>query len=140
MANPETKFPEMIRNSNKDFIKDELRPFLKIPSNTLNHEGIMTAKNFLVSYVSKFSDKVDEFKGEINPLIIAKVEGEIKESLLIYMMYDTQPISHAKEWISNHDHGKVGVGGLQIGRDFDVDLLTMRWCFHVRYLHRVRVA
>jgi acetylornithine deacetylase/succinyl-diaminopimelate desuccinylase-like protein len=101
MAKPETNFTELIRNSNKEFIKNELRPFLKIPSNTLNHEGIMRAKNYLVSYMSKFSEEIDDFKGEINPLIITKVEGEIKEPLLIYMMYDTQPISHAKEWISN---------------------------------------
>ena len=100
-ANSVKKITELIRNSNKEFIENELRPFLKIPSNTLNYEGIIRAKNYLISYITDFSKEIHEYKGEINPLIIAKVEGEIKEALLIYMMYDTQPISQENEWISN---------------------------------------
>ena len=100
-ANSEKRIIDLIRNSNKEFIEKELRPFLKIPSNTLNYEGIIRAKNYLISYITDFSKEIHEYKGEINPLIIAKVEGEIKEALLIYMMYDTQPISQENEWISN---------------------------------------
>jgi len=99
-ANSSKKNIELIKNSNEEFIENELRPFLRIPSNTLNHKGIMEAKNYLISYISKFSEEINEYTGEINPLIIARVEGEIKDSLLIYMMYDTQPISQEKEWIS----------------------------------------
>ncbi len=100
-ANSDTGIIDLIRNSNKDFIENELRPFLRIPSNTLNYEGIMLAKKYLISYISEFSEEVNEYKDEINPLIFARIEGEIKEPLLIYMMYDTQPISKKKEWISN---------------------------------------
>ncbi|NVM37544.1 MAG: M20/M25/M40 family metallo-hydrolase [Candidatus Lokiarchaeota archaeon] len=99
-ANSVKKLAELIRNSNGEFIENELRPFLRISSNTLNHEGIIEAKNYLVSYISQFSEEINEYKGEINPLIVARVEGKIKNSLLIYMMYDTQPISQEKEWIS----------------------------------------
>ncbi len=100
IANSTKKIAELIRNSNEEFIENELRPFLRISSNTLNHEGIIESKNYLVSYISKFSEELHEYKGEINPLIIARVEGKIKNSLLIYMMYDTQPISQENEWIS----------------------------------------
>ncbi|MFX1303376.1 MAG: M20/M25/M40 family metallo-hydrolase [Promethearchaeota archaeon] len=100
-ANSDAGIIDLIRNSNKDFIENELRPFLRIPSNTLNSEGINSAKNYLISYISEFSEEINEFKGEINPLIIARIKGEIEESLLIYMMYDTQPISKEKEWIGN---------------------------------------
>ncbi len=100
-ANSETKLVDFIRNTNEDFIENELRPFLKIPSNTLNHEGITRAKNYLLSYISDFSEEINEYDGEINPLIIANVKGNLEESLLIYMMYDTQPISKENEWISN---------------------------------------
>ena len=99
MANSESNFIDLIRNSNTEFIENELRPFLRIPSNTLNHEGVTKAKNYIVSYITKFSEDIKEFKGVINPLILAKVEGEIREYLLIYMMYDTQPISNENEWI-----------------------------------------
>jgi succinyl-diaminopimelate desuccinylase len=34
-------------------------------------------------------------------LFLAKVEGRIEDELLIYMMYDTQPINDEEEWISN---------------------------------------
>ncbi|MFW9972702.1 MAG: M20/M25/M40 family metallo-hydrolase, partial [Candidatus Odinarchaeota archaeon] len=100
MANSETKLIEIIQNSNKKFIENDLLPFLRIPSNTLNPEGIKEAKNYIISYIAGFSKQVNEFKGIINPLILAKVEGRIKQPLLIYMMYDTQPISNEKEWIS----------------------------------------
>ena len=45
-------------------------------------------------------EKNSEFEGEINPLLSAKVEGNSNETLLIYMMYDTQPITKEKNWIS----------------------------------------
>jgi len=99
-ANSVKKITESIRNSNDEFIENELRPFLRISSNTLNHEGIIEAKNYLVSYISKFSEEINEYRGEINPLIIARVEGKLKKPLLIYMMYDTQPVSQENEWIS----------------------------------------
>ncbi len=94
------KKESLIRESNKDFIEKELEPFLRIPSNTLNKKGILKAKSFLTSYISKFSEKIDVSEGIINPLILARVKGRIKESILIYMMYDTQPINKEKEWIS----------------------------------------
>ena len=95
------KFEDLIRQSNEDFIENELKPFLRIPSNTLNKEGIVKAVNFIKSYISSFTDKIIEFKGEINPLFLAKVKGEPNETLLIYMMYDTQPINKKEEWISD---------------------------------------
>ncbi|MFX0104865.1 MAG: M20/M25/M40 family metallo-hydrolase [Candidatus Hodarchaeota archaeon] len=100
-ANFNTEIIDLIRSSNKEFIENELSSFLRIPSNTLNYEAIELAKNYLISYISQFSEEVNEYKGEINPLIIARIEGEIKEPLLIYMMYDTQPINKEKEWISD---------------------------------------
>ena len=94
------KIESLIRESNKEFIEKDLQPFLRIPSNTLNKKGILKAKSFLTSYISKFSERIEEIKGIINPLILARVTGKIKESILIYMMYDTQPISKEEEWIS----------------------------------------
>ncbi len=100
IANSDTKLLDIIKNSNKEFIEKELRPFLQIPSNTLNREGIIKAKNHLLSYISDFSEEINEYEGEINPFIIANIKGDIDKSLLIYMMYDTQPISKKNEWIS----------------------------------------
>lgn len=91
------KIEDLLKNSNKNFIETELLPFLRIPSNTLNKEGINEAMKFLISYISSFSEEVKEYPGEINPLILAKVKGKIKEDLLVYMMYDTQPIDKESE-------------------------------------------
>ncbi|MFX1313674.1 MAG: M20/M25/M40 family metallo-hydrolase, partial [Promethearchaeota archaeon] len=101
------KIESSIKVSNKEFIEKELLPFLRIPSNTLNKEGITKAKSFLTSYISKFSEKIDIIEGNINPLILASVKGRIKESILIYMMYDTQPINKEKEWISDPFGGEI---------------------------------
>ena len=91
---------DLIKKSNSEFIENELRPFLQIPSNTLNRKGIDKAKNFIVTYTSGFCEDVKEYKGDYNPLILAKVKGNSDKFLLIYMMYDTQPISEEKSWIS----------------------------------------
>jgi len=96
----ESRIVKLIKNSNIAFIEKELIPFLRLPSNTLNSMGILKAKEFLKSYISNLTNNLKEFDGEVNPLIIAKVEGEIKDSLLIYMMYDTQPVNKEKQWIS----------------------------------------
>jgi acetylornithine deacetylase/succinyl-diaminopimelate desuccinylase-like protein len=91
---------ELIKKSNREFIENELIPFLRIASNTLNEEGIKQAKDYIKTYISDFCEDVNEYPGTINPLILAKVKGEIDKSLLIYMMYDTQPVNNEKEWIS----------------------------------------
>jgi len=103
------KFEDLIKHSNEYFIENELKPFLRIPSNTLNKEGITKAVDFIKSYISDFSDDVKEFKGEINPLLLAKVKGKSNKSLLIYMMYDTQPINNKGEWISDPFEAKVKI-------------------------------
>jgi len=90
-----------IKTGNKKFIESDLQPFLRISSNTLNKEGIISGKNFILTYISSFCEEIKEYQGIINPLIIAKVEGKTQKSLLIYMMYDTQPINKGKEWIGN---------------------------------------
>jgi acetylornithine deacetylase/succinyl-diaminopimelate desuccinylase-like protein len=95
------KIESLIRDNNQEFIENELKPFLKLPSITLNKEGIKITIDFIKSYISSFSEDIKEFEGEINPLLLAKVKGNSKESLLIYMMYDTQPINKEKEWVSN---------------------------------------
>ena len=96
-----SSFEKILIDTNKNFIEKELRPFLKIPSNTLNKKGIKKAKDFIISYIKSFSDDIKEYPGEINPLILAKIEGNNKENLLIYMMYDTQPINKEEDWISD---------------------------------------
>ncbi|MFX1366362.1 MAG: M20/M25/M40 family metallo-hydrolase [Promethearchaeota archaeon] len=108
-ANSHKKIVQLIKNSNEEFIEKELRPFLRIPSNTLNQEGIKQAENYLISYISKFSEDINEFKGEINPLIVANVQGVIKNPLIIYLMYDTQPISRENEWISKPFKAEIKV-------------------------------
>ena len=96
---PHGKIDDLLKKTNEKFIESELRPFLQIPSNTLNKNGIKKSKNFIISYISDFCEEINVYSGDINPIIIAKVNGNVKETLLIYMMYDTQPINKENEWI-----------------------------------------
>ena len=107
--NSRQKIEDLIKHNNEEFIENELRPFLRIPSNTLNKEGIVKAVDFIKSYISEFSNDVKEFEGEVNPLLLAKVKGKSDVSLLIYMMYDTQPINNEGEWISEPFEAKVKI-------------------------------
>jgi len=93
------KIESELKNSNNDFIDNDLRPFLRIPSNTSNKEGIQKAKDYIISYINSFSEEITEYQGISNPLFLAKVDGKTKDKLLIYMMYDTQPISKEEDWI-----------------------------------------
>ncbi len=95
----ENHLKELIRNTNERFIKEDLTNFLKIPSYTSNKKGIVEAKSFLTNYLSSFCEEVIEIKGDMNPLLLAKVDGETKDILLIYGMYDTQPVSNEKKWL-----------------------------------------
>jgi len=90
---------ELIRSTNEKFIKEDLISFLKIPSYTSNREGIKEAKDFITSYISNFCEKVLEIEGEMNPLLLAEVDGDFKDRLLIYMMYDTQPVNKDANWM-----------------------------------------
>jgi acetylornithine deacetylase/succinyl-diaminopimelate desuccinylase-like protein len=99
--NPIDNIKSNLIGDNHIFIENELQPFLRIPSHSLNKKGIQEAKDFLISYIKPFAKEIAEFQGVTNPLLIAKVEGKIKDDLLIYMMYDTQPINNEKEWIDS---------------------------------------
>ncbi len=101
MNNQSSKIEGIIRNTNKKFIEEDLTNFLKISSFTLNKEAIIEAKDFIISYISDFCEDIEEIEGDINPLLLAKVKGKIKDPLLIYMMYDTQPVNKENKWISN---------------------------------------
>ena len=43
--NSMSSFEKILIDTNKNFIEKELRPFLKIPSNTLNKKGIKLLPN-----------------------------------------------------------------------------------------------
>jgi acetylornithine deacetylase/succinyl-diaminopimelate desuccinylase-like protein len=92
---------KLICSTNEKFIKEDLINFLKIPSCTSNGEAIKEAKDFIISYISDFIESIIEIEGEVNPLLLAEVNGNIKDKLLIYMMYDTQPVNNEKEWVKN---------------------------------------
>jgi acetylornithine deacetylase/succinyl-diaminopimelate desuccinylase-like protein len=99
----------IINDSNKHFIEEELIPFLKIPSITSNPEGISIARDFLKSYISNMVEKTIEIPGIINPLTFSWIKGESKENLLIYMMYDTQPVHKRDKWIVEPFGGEVTI-------------------------------
>ncbi|MCJ7649606.1 MAG: M20/M25/M40 family metallo-hydrolase, partial [Candidatus Lokiarchaeota archaeon] len=99
----------IINDSNKHFIKEELIPFLKIPSITSNPEGISIARDFLKSYISNMVEKTIEIPGIINPLTFSWIKGESKDNLLIYMMYDTQPVHKRDKWIVEPFGGEVTI-------------------------------
>ncbi len=89
-----------IQEENALFITNDLQEFLRIPSYSLNSNGIKQAKKFIINYISEFCEEINIFEHKINPTIFTEVKGNRPEKLLIYMMYDTQPISKEKDWIS----------------------------------------
>ncbi len=91
---------DKITQNNDLFIQKELRPFLQIASPTLNSKGITKAKNYILSYLADIAEDIKTVQGEINPVILAKIKGNSPIHLLVYMMYDTQPVNELKEWIA----------------------------------------
>ncbi len=107
--NAQNTIVSQIKENNENYIKNELIPFLSIPSNTLNKKGIAEAKEFILSYIAEICDDIKEIQGDINPLILGQIDGNSKKQLLIYMMYDTQPITKDTEWISEPFGAKIRV-------------------------------
>ncbi|MBY9002705.1 MAG: M20/M25/M40 family metallo-hydrolase [Candidatus Lokiarchaeota archaeon] len=99
----------IINDSNNHFIKEELIPFLKIPSTTLNPEGVSKARDFLKSYISNMVEKSIDIPGVINPLTFSWIKGQSKAILLIYMMYDTQPVNNHDMWIVEPFSGEFSI-------------------------------
>jgi acetylornithine deacetylase/succinyl-diaminopimelate desuccinylase-like protein len=91
---------KQIQENNREFITKDLKSFLQIPSYSLNSRGIDQAKKFIINYISEFCEEINIFEHEINPTIYAEVKGARPEKILIYMMYDTQPINKDKDWIA----------------------------------------
>ncbi len=89
-----------IQEENTLFITNDLQEFLQIPSYSLNSNGIEQAKKFIINYISEFCEEINIFEHKINPTIFTEVKGNRPEKLLIYMMYDTQPVNKEKDWIS----------------------------------------
>ncbi|TFF94755.1 MAG: M20/M25/M40 family metallo-hydrolase [Promethearchaeota archaeon] len=96
-----------ITKTNTSFIKNELTPFLQISSESHNPDGISKTLEFIKSSLSPISENIIEFKGEFNPILLSYIEGNTESSLLIYMMYDTQPIKDNKSWISPPFKAKI---------------------------------
>jgi hypothetical protein len=71
-----------LKKGNKTFIETDLLPFLRIPSVTLNKEGIIKAKDFIISYISEICEEITEYQGNFNPLILAKVNGKSPKCLM----------------------------------------------------------
>lgn len=94
------KWMNTIKRSDRVFIEEDLRPFLQIASNTGNPPGIKQAKEYIIQYIADICDDITEIKGEINPLFLGHVSGKKETPLLIYMMYDTQPVYKKEEWIA----------------------------------------
>ncbi|MHA1670794.1 MAG: M20/M25/M40 family metallo-hydrolase [Promethearchaeota archaeon] len=99
----------IINNSNNHFIEKELIPFLKIPSTTLNAKGISIARDFLKIYISNIVEKTIDIPGIINPLTFSWVKGESNDTLLIYMMYDTQPVHEHEKWVVDPFGGEIAI-------------------------------
>ncbi|MFO8019177.1 MAG: M20/M25/M40 family metallo-hydrolase [Promethearchaeia archaeon] len=97
----------IIEKTNDEFIKNDLRPFLQIPSNTLNTKGIQKAKQFILDYIREICDEVTELEGKISPLFLGKISGKSEKTLLIYMMYDTQPVYKTDKWICEPFSGDI---------------------------------
>jgi acetylornithine deacetylase/succinyl-diaminopimelate desuccinylase-like protein len=103
----ENDIVKQINRTNNEFIRNELIPFLRIQSNTTNKIGIDEALNYIKTYIEDISEEIIEFQGEINPIILSKVKGNSETYLLIYMMYDTQPIKDEYKWISSPSKAKI---------------------------------
>ncbi|TXT65610.1 MAG: Succinyl-diaminopimelate desuccinylase [Promethearchaeota archaeon] len=100
---------KQINRTDNEFIRNELIPFLRIQSNTANKKGINEAITYIKSYIEDISEEIIEFQGEINPIILSHVRGDSEKYLLIYMMYDTQPIKNGNKWISPPSKAKIKI-------------------------------
>ncbi|HJX04796.1 MAG TPA: M20/M25/M40 family metallo-hydrolase [Thermoplasmata archaeon] len=78
----------------------ETRKGLRIPSVSMTGEGIKESANYFEGLLKKLGAKTSQFKGttKSHPLVYGHLDVGAKKTVLLYGMYDVQPVGDLKEW------------------------------------------
>ncbi|MGB9895908.1 MAG: peptidase M20, partial [Thermoproteota archaeon] len=78
-----------------------IQEFVRQPSISAENKGVQEAARLLASYFEKIGcQNVEVVPTKGHPVVYAELDSKAKTTLLVYMMYDTQPIDDEKLWIS----------------------------------------
>jgi acetylornithine deacetylase/succinyl-diaminopimelate desuccinylase-like protein len=78
-----------------------IQEFVRQPSISAENKGVQEAAKLLASYFEKIGcQNVEIVPTKGHPIVYAELNSKAKTTLLVYMMYDTQPVDDEKFWIS----------------------------------------
>jgi len=77
---------------------DDLKALLRIPSVSTNASGIAECVKFLSDHLEGIGMTVKTFETELNPIVVAELEGRSPRTLLVYGHYDVQPPEPIDAW------------------------------------------
>jgi acetylornithine deacetylase/succinyl-diaminopimelate desuccinylase-like protein len=78
----------------------ETRRGLRIPSVSMTGEGIKDSANYFEGLLRRLGAKASQFKGtpDSHPLVHGHLDVGAKKTVLMYGMYDVQPVGDLREW------------------------------------------
>lgn len=79
---------------------EETRRFLRVPSVSMTGEGIQKTADMLEDFLDGMGAKHGQFKGtkDSHPLVHGHLDVGAKRTVLLYGMYDVQPVGELDEW------------------------------------------
>jgi len=111
-ANPEEGVDMVIERLHKEIDRawsrhlDETRKILRVPSVSMTGEGIQDTADMLEGFLDGLGAKHGQFKGtsRSHPLVHGHLDVGAERTVLLYGMYDVQPVGDPDEW----DHPPFG--------------------------------
>jgi len=95
-----------IENNKGKFI-EEVRKFLQIPSISGTGEGIEETASYLKEFLNeRLGAKVNLLRYGGHPIVYGTL-GEGENKIILYNMYDVQPVEPLEEWICNPFEAKI---------------------------------
>ncbi|MEM3258241.1 MAG: M20/M25/M40 family metallo-hydrolase [Thermoproteota archaeon] len=78
-----------------------IQEFVRQPSISAENRGVQEAAKLLASYFKKIGcQNVEIVPTRRHPVVYAELDSNAETTLLVYMMYDTQPVDDEKLWVS----------------------------------------
>ncbi|MGC9149134.1 MAG: M20/M25/M40 family metallo-hydrolase [Sulfolobales archaeon] len=94
------KITQYVRE-NRDRLVEEVRRFLQMPSISGSGLGIKETASFLQEFIkTRLGGEATQLTYGGHPIVYGRIKGSSRRKMIIYNMYDVQPVEPLDQWIS----------------------------------------
>ncbi len=94
------KITQYVRENRERFV-EEVRRFLQMPSISGSGLGIKETASFLQEFIkTRLGGEATQLTYGGHPIVYGRIKGSSRRKMIIYNMYDVQPVEPLDQWIS----------------------------------------